>query len=164
MDTFTERYPGREADLIDAYTRWNLANMERLVTPYPGIRMLLEGLAEAGIRVGIVTSKRREAAERTLAVVGLTGVIDIVCAMEDTAEHKPAPAPLLRAFGLLGAEPAATCYVGDAVVDLRAAQAARCAGIGVTWGSGLREELESVPAIGICDRVEALADLLFGRV
>lgn len=160
VDTFAERYPGCEGELIAAYTEWSSAHLDELVRPYVGMGELLASLPAAGVRTGIVTSKRRPGAQRTLEAVGLDGVIDIVCAMEDTARHKPAPDPLLRAMEVLSAAPSETVYVGDAAVDLLAADAAGCAGIGVTWGAGLADELAAQRSIAVVDGLGELRTLL----
>ena len=48
--------------------------------------------------------------------------------------HKPDPEPLLLGAERLGADPAATAYVGDSPFDVRAAKAAGMFAVAVTWG------------------------------
>lgn len=121
---------------------------------------LLADLVGSGVRCGIVTSKGREAAESNLESVGLAGQIKVLVAMEDTDRHKPSPDPLLRAVDQLGVAADDVCYVGDAAVDLRAAEAAGCAAIGVTWGAGLRSELIAERSVAVVDEVSQLRALL----
>ena len=160
LDTFRRRYPDHVDELMDAYLTWNLAHLERLVQPYDGMDALLADLRAAGVVTGIVTSKRRASAERTLAAVGLAGAIDIVGTMEDAERHKPDPEPLARALAKLGRRPDEAVYVGDAAVDLQAARAVGASGIGVTWGAGLRAELDAHRPVAVVDTVDALRSLL----
>lgn len=130
--------------------------------PLPGVPDLLDGLRAAGVRTAVVTSKRRETAALALEHVGIAGRIDVVAALEDTTEHKPDPAPLHHGAEVLGVDPPACVYVGDATVDLLAARAAGMAAVAVTWGAGLREELVEVGPDRVCDSVEELAGVLLG--
>lgn len=161
-DTFAELAPDRVDQLVEAYSEWNLAHHDRLVTPYPGIGDLVVHLDAAGVRTGVVTSKREPAALATLASVGLAGRVPLLVSALDTRRHKPHPEPLLRALRLLGAHPGEAVYVGDAVVDLRAAAAAGTAGVGVTWGAGLPGELEGHGAAAVCRSTDELRGVLLG--
>ncbi len=149
---------GHALDL--AYREWNLANTERLIQRYAGVPELLAALRSARVRTGVVTSKRRQAAQLAVAAVGIEGLIEVVGALEDTTVHKPAPDPLLRGAAALGADPEHCAYVGDAVVDVRAALAAGMSAVAVTWGAGVRHELAAAGPFAVVDTVAALADVL----
>ena len=60
-----ERYPGRGAQLTEAYRAWNLANHDDLIETVDGIAILLADLHAAGARTGVVSSKKSETAEET---------------------------------------------------------------------------------------------------
>lgn len=141
--TFNTRFPEHSEKLVAAYLSWNAANMDQLVQRYENLEELIIYLKREGVVLGVVTSKRRSSAEQTLAAVGLTALLPLVGCMEDTAQHKPSPDPLLRAVELLGRRPDECVYVGDTPFDLQAAKAAGMAAIGVTWGAGSREELDA---------------------
>lgn len=123
---------------------------------------MLSDLARAGIKFGVATSKRRHSAELTLGYSGLDQILPVTVAMEDTAVHKPDPAPLVLALERLGTVAAAAVYVGDAVVDVAAAKAAGMAVIAVTWGAGTREELVAAEPSAVVDTVAELRSLLLG--
>ena len=156
IDAFVEVDPARAQDLFDAYIGWNLANSERLIRPYAGIDQLLDHLADLGVRTGVVTSKRRSSADLALRLTGLDARVPVLAALEDTATHKPDPAPLILAFEALQAAPGDAVYVGDAVVDVQAAAAAGAAGIAVTWGAGDPEALAAAAAHAVVPDVAAL--------
>ena len=119
-------------------------------------------LADSGVRVGIATSRRRLSAEAIVAALELDDHLVVAAAMEDTEAHKPDPAPLLLAAQRLGFDAATTAYVGDALVDLRAANAAGMAGIGVTWGAGDPGAMHAEPAVAVVDTRDALRSVLLG--
>jgi pyrophosphatase PpaX len=161
-DTFGAKYPGKADELMAAYFDWNLAHLDTMVEPYAGVHELLRDLDAAGVRTGVVTSKRRASAERTLHVVGLTDLVELIGTMEDTDRHKPAPDPLLRALDAVGRAPQEVVYVGDAIFDLQAARAAGLDAVGVTWGAGAREALDAERPHALVDDVDALRAVLLG--
>jgi len=149
------------ADALNtAYLTWNEANTGRLIREYAGVRELLTRLAAAGVRVAVVTSKRRTHAELALGLAGLSALVGALVAMEDTTEHKPRPEPLLLALDRLGAPAGEAVYVGDAVVDLEAAHTAGIASVGVTWGAGVRADLVGTAPTALADTVAELTGIL----
>lgn len=156
LPVFEERYPGRGDELTQTYRDWNLANHDRLIRAVDGMPDLLRDLAGAGRQLGVVSSKRSDTVALGLRAVGLEGLIDVLAGMDDTAEHKPSPAPLLYAADRLGAAPAACTYVGDATVDVLAAHAAGMRSIAVTWGAGERDALAEAGADAVVDDVTGL--------
>lgn len=161
-DTFTEHYPDHVDALVESYVEFNLSQLERQVQRYDGMAELLAELAVVGARIGVATSKRRRSAELTLAAVGLQAKVPLVVAMEDTATHKPHPAPLLLAVTKLGAEAEAAVYIGDAVVDIEAAKAAGMASIAVSWGAGERAALQAAEPTLLVDTMAELREALLG--
>ncbi len=153
-----------DADLAEAmfatYIAWNRANTDHLIAEYVGIVDMLDAVHAAGMRVAVATSKLREPAMIALDHVGIGHRLEALVTLEDTTAHKPDPAPLLCAAATLGVSAQETVYVGDAAVDLRAAAAAGMAGIGVTWGAGIRTDLLAEPHIGLADTAAQLTDLL----
>ncbi|KQU67498.1 HAD family hydrolase [Phycicoccus sp. Root101] len=156
-----ERYPGRGAELTDVYRTWNLANHDELIQTVDGIPELLDDLHAAGARTGVVSSKKAETVELGLRAVGLAEKIDVLAGQEATPLHKPDPAPLLYAAQRLGAAPSDCVYIGDATVDVEAARAAGMGALAVTWGAGVRAELEATgPHAVVDDAVGLRAELL----
>lgn len=161
-DTFSRQYPDDAAELEAEYRRWNESSMARLIESYEGMGDLLADLHATGRTIAIVTSKRRQAALKTLDEVGLSGAIPVLGAAEDSQTHKPSPEPLNRALAELGRQPSECVYVGDAVVDVLAAKAAGVAQISVTWGAGTHGELAQHSPDFIADTVGQLRQIVLG--
>lgn len=152
----------RADTMFATYIEWNRANTDRLIGRYEGIGDMLTTITAAGMRVGVATSKLRAPALIALEHAGLVEFADVLITLEDTAAHKPDPAPLLCALDRLGSAPSDAVYVGDAAVDLRAAAAAGMAGVGVTWGAGERVDLEGQPRVALADTAPELTAILLG--
>jgi len=89
---------------------------------YPGVLDALDALAAAGYVMGVCTNKPLSPARAVLAHFGLLGRFACVVGGDSLAHHKPHPAPLLHAYGLLGAKD--HLYVGDSEIDYQTAIAA----------------------------------------
>ena len=162
---FRERSPERADELFATYIEWNHANTERLIRRYAGVDVLLVDLAGAGVRCAAATSKLRGAAEAALRLTGLDAYLSgpqALVTLEDTAEHKPDPAPLRLAVERLGGSVAEAVYVGDAVVDVQAARAAGMAAVAVTWGAGARSDVVAAGPDVVADTVDELRSALLG--
>jgi pyrophosphatase PpaX len=86
---------------------------------------------------------------------------DVVVGSDDTDRHKPDPAPLEHALGLLGADRDDSVYVGDSPFDIRAAKAAGMFAVAVTWGRiHDRARLEAEEPDAIVDTAAELLGLL----
>lgn len=144
--------PDHADELYRVYRVWNHAHTADLLLAYEGVEEVLIGLKAAGRRLGIVTSKSHDAVDLAWEVLPtLRGLFDVVIAAEDSARHKPDPAPILEGLARLGAGPSGACYVGDAPFDLQAGRAAGVATIAVPWGFFPRSTL-------IAESPDAVAD------
>lgn len=99
---------------------------------FPGIAELISELRRREIRWGVVTNKATRFTESILNSLNLKP--DCVACGDTTPHLKPHPASLLHAAGQLGLPPAACCYLGDDLRDMKAAQAAGMRAIAVDWG------------------------------
>ncbi|MCX6771897.1 MAG: histidinol-phosphate transaminase [Candidatus Micrarchaeota archaeon] len=108
-------------------------------------------LRKIGKRVGIVTARPRNEAKIALALLGLPKSTPLV-AMEDTAQGKPSPAPLLLAKKMLGAR--LPVYIGDSADDCEAAARAGCAFVAI--GKGKAREREAARYANVNDAIRGL--------
>jgi pyrophosphatase PpaX len=132
---------GLRCRLIDRYSEINYELHDEYIKPFPGIAELLATIAEAGLPIGVVTSKRRFAAESDVAFYGLDTWVEKLVAADDLPWHKPDPRPVLYGLQLLATgrgvevyDPAHCVYVGDSPFDIQAGRKAGTDTVGVTWG------------------------------
>ena len=120
---------------------------ERLQAPFGAV--LLEGvqdalvrLREAGFRMAIATTDRRQRTLQMAHALGLTPYLDTIVCVDDVSKGKPAPDMVLDICRRLDLEPYQVVVVGDTESDMRmgrAAGAAACIGVrsGMNEGTGL---------------------------
>jgi HAD superfamily hydrolase (TIGR01509 family) len=126
----------------------------------PGTVEIVNRLADAGLKLGIVTSTPRvNMADKIhlLEAAGIFGRFEAVVASEDAPRKKPAPDPLIACSQSLGVAAGKNVYVGDTRIDILAGRAAGMKTIGVLTGFEGREDLSSAGPDAILPSVAELA-------
>ncbi len=149
-------------ELLETYRLYNDANHETFIASFPGVDESLSRLRGAGIKVVVVTSKRRHSVGLALgSFPKLREAVDRFVTMEDTTEHKPRPEPLLKGLELLGGVPREkAAYVGDSPFDIEAAKAADISSIGVSWGAFTEEAIRAANPDHLVGDLDSAVDLL----
>ena len=157
---FTAGNKTRAEELVNIYRAYNDAIHDENIHAFPGTKEALGMLAQAGCRMGVVTSKRHAMAQRGLEMSGIADHFQCLIGHDDWPEHKPAPGPILRGCELLGVAPECSLYVGDSPFDIQAGNAAGCATAAALWGMFPREALAAERPTFMCDSLTELADRL----
>jgi HAD superfamily hydrolase (TIGR01509 family) len=76
------------------------------------------------VRIGVVSGSGREAVEKTLRVLGIDSLVEVIVCAGETERGKPYPDPFLKAAKLLGVEPADCLVFEDGEAGVTAARAA----------------------------------------
>src|SRR5918997_1108135 len=136
--------------------------LEELIREFPNVGTSLARMRDAGLRLAVVTSKRRFSVEMALnSFPDLRDVFDVFVTMEDTSEHKPLPAPLLKGLELLGdVSPERAAYVGDAPFDVAAARATGVTSVAVSWGAFTAEALRAAGPDHLFEDLNSAVDFL----
>lgn len=129
-----------------------------ITTRIPGMRAVLRS-ADDWATVGVVTSKPMAFAVPIVDAVGMRRLVSFVEGPAVGREIEPKQVTLARALERWG-DGDGVVMVGDRRHDIAAAHANGAIGIGVTWGSGSRDELQTAGADHIVDSPEELPDLL----
>ena len=124
---------------------------------YPGIDNALEEMRQAGLRICLATSKREVFARRILEHLKVARYFDGIYGSVPggTLDQKPE----LLAHIVLEQDLVAshTLMVGDRRYDIVGAHAVDMRGVGVLWGYGSRDELETAGADHLVERTTDLA-------
>ncbi|MBT2333134.1 phosphoglycolate phosphatase [Variovorax paradoxus] len=118
---------------------------------YPGVVEGLKALRSRGLRLACLTNKPTSFAKPLLATKGLDGFFDFAFGGDAFARKKPDPLPLLKTCEALGTAPARTLMIGDSSNDAKAARAAGCPVVLVTYGYNHGEPICGVDADGFLD-------------
>ena len=148
--------------LLEAYRHHHEENHDALIREFPQVAVALSRLQSAGIKVAVVTSKRRASVEMALnSFPDLRDVVDRFVTMEDTREHKPHPEPLWRGLELAGGFPREeAAYVGDSPFDVEAARAAGLTSVAVSWGAFSEDRLREAEPDHLVPDLASAVDVL----
>lgn len=124
---------------------------------YPGVVDGLQALRARGVRLACLTNKPTDFARPLLAAKGLDGFFEVVFGGDAFERKKPDPLPLLKTCAHLGTTPARTLMIGDSSNDARAARAAGCTVVLVSYGYNHGEPVRGVDADGFVDSLAELA-------
>ena len=105
-----------------------------LILEYPGVMDALEILSDAGVKLGIVTSK--DAARTEILLDSMSVAFDVVQTPNEIYRGKPAPDHLLFVLAAANVDPTLSCYIGDMVTDWECAQRAGISYAHANWGYG----------------------------
>jgi phosphoglycolate phosphatase len=139
-----------------SYQRHYLAVNGDHATVYPGAAEGLARMAARGWKLACLTNKPTAFALPLLRKKGLERHFSAVFGGDAFERKKPDPLPLLRTCEVLGAPPARTLMVGDSSNDARAARAAGCPVVLVSYGYNHGEPVAAAGADRVIDRLDRL--------
>ncbi len=162
MELLADGQPEKTQELLEVYLQHNEELHEGLILEFPNVGTSLARLRDAGLRLAVVTSKRRSSVEMALdSFPDLRDIFDVFVTMEDTTQHKPLPAPLLKGLRLLGdISPERAAYVGDAPFDIAAARAAGVMSVALSWGAFTVEDLRAAGPDHLFEDLDSAVDFL----
>ncbi|MDB5930611.1 MAG: phosphoglycolate phosphatase, partial [Polaromonas sp.] len=146
-------YPQAQASYQQHYASINGQHS----TVYGGVMQGLQQLQKIGLPLVCLTNKPAGFARELLRLKGLDGFFGEVFGGDSFERKKPDPLPLLKACEFLGTTPARTLMVGDSSNDARAARAAGCPVVLVTYGYNHGEPVQGVDADRLIDSLAELA-------
>lgn len=120
-------------DMISCYRKINLQLHDDECKEFVGVDLMLKILKNRGIKLGVVTSKKGDMAERGAKLMGIYEYFDIFITPEVTKKHKPEGEPVLKACVDLNVKPSETLMVGDSPYDILAGKNAGAKTCGVTY-------------------------------
>lgn len=135
--------PGKDAlEKLGIYSQATLdrwcqvaASFKKTISVFPGLLEVIAKLADSGCNLGIVSSRARDEYAEEIAPLGFDTYFEHIILVEDTTEHKPAPAPMLEYLRRTGADPNSVIYIGDTVYDEQCATSAGVNFARAAWGS-----------------------------
>ncbi|MGV1048259.1 MAG: HAD family hydrolase [Solirubrobacterales bacterium] len=158
QEAFAEIADGDSALYERIETVFHRVYVERMgaIEPFPEVLATIAALRAAGKRIGVATSKSRVRLDLEAERTGLGALIDVSVSGDEVQRAKPDPESVREAIRLLGADPAATLFVGDGPNDVRAARGAGAIAVGVSFGFHPAE----VRAAGPDHVIDAFPELL----
>jgi HAD superfamily hydrolase (TIGR01509 family) len=132
--------------------------MGELLQPFDGARDLLREVSARGIKVVLATSAPPDELEMLRELLDVEDAVETVTNADDVETAKPEPDIVTVALERAGVDAADAVFVGDAVWDVKAANAAGVVCVAVATGGMHVAELREAGAAATYDGVAALLD------
>ena len=131
-----------------------------LAEPIQGTPELLDRLRAKNVKLATLTNSGRAPSEWLLRQHDLLRHFDFTLSRDEVTALKPSPEGVLKALDLMGLPKDEVVYVGDSIIDVRAAKAAGIKVASVTTGRYSHERLRNEGSDYILDSLSELLDLV----
>lgn len=135
--------------LMETHTNFQAKNFH-LVKSFPSISEIIDKLKRLGFKLGIVTSRYKNA-HQTLEAAGIQNTFDVIITADDVTRSKPDPQGIFLALKSLKLKPNQALFVGDAKADIEMGKNAEVKTVAVTYGFGGKDIKNSNPDYVIDD-------------
>jgi phosphoglycolate phosphatase-like HAD superfamily hydrolase len=119
------------------------------VRPFSAVPNLLRRARDAGLRIAIASSAKKDELDKYLDIAGISDLVDVKTSSDDVEESKPAPdifEVVLKKLKLEGGDAVA---IGDTPYDAAAARKAGITTIGVLCGGFTESSLRQAGCVEI---------------
>jgi HAD superfamily hydrolase (TIGR01549 family) len=120
-----------------------------LVRPFSAVPDLLKRGRDAGLRIAIASSAKKDELDNYLDIARITDLVDLTTSSDDAEESKPAPDIFEVVLKKLKIEGADAVAIGDTPYDAAAAGKANIATIGVLCGGFIESSLRQAGCVEI---------------
>lgn len=132
-ETGLKYFPADPDGFSNRYREINLLYHDDMIEVYPGVGPMLAALKGMGLKMAIVSSKKRDMVLRGLKLLDLEQYFDWVLGGDDVTHPKPHREPIDRVLAYYGLQPAECLMVGDNSHDIDSAKNAGVKSIAVGW-------------------------------
>ncbi|MBP5772693.1 MAG: HAD hydrolase-like protein [Eubacterium sp.] len=130
---------------------------------YPGIKEILEAVKQKGLKIGMATSKPEGMAKDVAKYLEIFDYFDIICGADLHGPIQSKASVLNKLFETSTFTKEESVLIGDTKFDVEGADEIGIDCLGVTWGTGTREEILESGAIEVFDDYQSLIDYLLGE-
>ncbi|WP_421102260.1 pyrophosphatase PpaX [Sporosarcina psychrophila] len=162
-ESFDSVEPEKTEQLIEEYRAWNKSMHDELSIEFDGVSETMRLLKAAGMKMAIVSTKRKDMIMRGLELLDVEGVFDEVIAMDDVTKTKPDPEPILLALERLGANADEALMIGDNYHDIVGGQNAGVRTAGVAWSAKGEAFLQTFNPNYMLQHISELLQLVKGE-
>jgi len=120
-----------------------------LVRPFSAVPDLLRRVRDAGLRIAVASSAKKDEVDKYLDIARITDLVDLTTSSDDAEESKPAPDIFEIVLKKLKIEGADAVAIGDTPYDAEAAGKADIPTIGVLCGGFTERSLRQTGCVEI---------------
>lgn len=130
---------------------------------YPGIKEILEAVKQKDLKIGMATSKPEGMAEDVAKYLEIFDYFDIICGADLHGPIQSKASVLNKLFETSDFKKDESVLIGDTKFDVEGATEVGIDCVGVSWGTGTKDEMLDRGALRVFDDYESLIDYLTGE-
>lgn len=130
---------------------------------YPNVTDMLNYLDYEGFKIGLLTTKGQEQADKICKHFKIDGYFDYIMGRRPGVEHKPSGEPLQIICDALGVKPEDTLMVGDTEMDIGCGHNAGADTCAVTYGYRTFERIKQEKPTYIIDDISELKNIVVNK-
>jgi phosphoglycolate phosphatase-like HAD superfamily hydrolase len=120
-----------------------------LVRPFSAVPDLFRRVKDAGIRIAVASSAKKDELDKYLDIAGIGDLVEVTTCSDDVKESKPAPDIFEAVLNKLEIEGRDAVAIGDTPYDAEAARKANIATIGVLCGGFTESSLRQAGCVQV---------------
>jgi HAD superfamily hydrolase (TIGR01509 family) len=120
-----------------------------LVRPFSAVPDLLRRVKDAGVRIAVASSAKKDELDKYLDIAGIGDLVEVTTCSDDVEESKPAPDIFEAVLKKLGLEGPDAVAIGDTPFDAEGAGKAKIATIGVLCGGFTEDSLRQAGCVQV---------------
>jgi HAD superfamily hydrolase (TIGR01509 family) len=124
-------------------------NYLSMVRPFAAVPELLGKLREAGVKLAVASSAKKDELEVYLKIAAITDLLDVTVSSEDVEQSKPAPDVFEVALQKLEVSPDRALVIGDSPYDAQAASKTGLRMIGFLSGAFPEQSLRGAGCVAV---------------
>lgn len=164
-DAFESFFGDKDNELITKLSNTYRKRADKVMTPmtsfFDDAIGVLQLLKNAGVKLGIVSTKKAYRIREAFEKENNLSVIDKITGIEDVSTCKPSPEGLLKTIEYFSVEKSKVLYIGDSYIDAQTAENADVDFCGVLTGTTKREEFENYPNVAVCRSLTEMLKTVF---
>ena len=157
---FKELLPDKTSDEIWEYVKEvrviYAENHLKITKLFPKVVELLTALKEAGLKLGVASTKFKKFIIEATDHFEITNFFDVIVSGYEVENHKPAPDIIHKAAEKLKIQPSDCVFIGDSVSDIESGNAAGAISIAVLTGASTIEKIKASKPDFIIETLESL--------
>ena len=130
---------------------------------YPGVKEILEAVKNNGMKIGMATSKPQDMAVEVAKYLEIFDYFDVIRGADLHGPRQSKEEVLKKVFEDTDFDLEESILVGDTRYDVEGANKVGIDCIGVTWGTGTKEEMLDEGAIETFDDYESVIKFFVGE-
>lgn len=158
--TAKKYYPENIEELISLYRHHYVLNHDELIEIYPGIIEMIQNLKSLGLKLAIVTSKKRDMTLKAMQHMDILDYFDVIISSDEVTQPKPHQEPIELAIKDLNLSKEEVLMVGDNSHDIECANNALVKSVAVGWALKGADYLRGFNPTYIINNADELVDII----